>query len=184
MLFEGENILQLSFDGFRLSFCFTLLKSIPETGTTDSSLRISQSFEGLGLGLPSTLTSESLADKATNEDSPLLDVVHSQANVSGNIECANPRLPFQLASELISPDDHSGSSDIMLLDSIDSDRVERTTSAKDAVVTALLEALSSFEQQGECYDLLPSRSFMQLHRFRSDLCTTFLRQTHLQPHLH
>ena len=115
-----------------------------------------------------------MADKATNEDSPLLDVVHSQVNVSGNIERANPRLPFQLASELISPDDHSGSSDITLLDSIDSDRVERTTSAEDAAVTALLEALSSFEQQGECYDLLPSRSFMQLHRFRSDLCTVKL----------
>ncbi|EDR03992.1 uncharacterized protein LACBIDRAFT_306321 [Laccaria bicolor S238N-H82] len=135
----------------------------PALGTTDSSLRISKSFEGLGLGLPSTLTSESLADKATYEDSPLLDVVCSQANASGNTE--RPRLPSQLASGLNFPDDHSGSSDITLFDSIDSDQVERTTSVEDAAVTALLEALSSFEQQRESYDLLPSRSFMQLHRF-------------------
>jgi hypothetical protein len=136
----------------------------PTLGTTDSSLRISQSFEGLGLGLPSTLTSESLADKATNEDSPLLDVVFPHANASGNTERDNLRLPFQLASELISSNDHSGSSDITLFDSIDSDQVERTTSVEDTAITALLDALSSFEQQRE-YDLLPSGSFMQLHRF-------------------
>ena len=136
----------------------------PALGTTDSSLRISQSFEGLGLGLPSTLTSESLADKGTNEDSPLLDAVYSRENASGNTERANPRLPSELVSELISDDDHSISSDITLCDSIDSDQVERTTSVEDAAVIALLEALSSVEQQCE-YDLLPSGSFMQLHRF-------------------
>lgn len=80
---------------------------------TGSSLRISQKFQGLGPGLPSTLTSGSLAHNATGGHSALLDVVYSQANTSGNSERPNPKLPSQLASELISSDDHSGSSPIL-----------------------------------------------------------------------
>ena len=115
----------------------------PTLGTTDSSLPISQSFEGLGLGLPSTPTCESLADKATNEDSPLIDVVYPQANASVNTERANPRLPSELASELVSFDDHSGSSYITLFNSIGSDQVERTASVEEAAVAAL--SLDSFK---------------------------------------
>ena len=88
-----------------------------------------------------------MADKATNEASPLLDVVYSQANASESTEYTNPRLPSKLASELISSDDYSGSSDITLFESIDSDQVERTTSIEDVGVTALFHAPSPVEQQ-------------------------------------
>ena len=69
-------------------------------GTTDSSLRISQNLEGLGLRLPLTLAPRSLTDRATNE--ALIDVVYPQVNASENTERANPRLPSERASELIS----------------------------------------------------------------------------------
>ena len=65
----------------------------------------------------------------------------------------NTPIPGYLASELISSDDHSGSSDITPFDGIDSDQVERTTFVEDAAVTALLDELSSTEQQFG-YDLV------------------------------
>lgn len=98
---------------------FTIvMQHSPTMGATDSSLWISQSFDGLGLGLPSPPLNR--WPTKSNEDSPLLDVVFSQA--SGNTESADPSLLSKLASELIFPDDHSGSFDIVLFNSIDSDQ--------------------------------------------------------------
>ena len=65
-----------------------------------------------------------------------MDVVYAQANASGNAERANSRLPSELASDLICFDDHSGSSDNTLFDSIGGDQAERTTSVEDVAVTA------------------------------------------------